>query len=83
MTLLVAFVSIMRMVRAKNRRRGLLAEVRCSCGYLLEKLEVPRCPECGCLVGFRDVKLADLGLNEEQVRAYRENRKRELVARAE
>jgi hypothetical protein len=43
---------------------------RCvKCGYDLQGLTLPRCPECGCLVGF-DKTLTELGLSEAELRAY-------------
>jgi len=37
------------------------------CGYDLRGLELPRCPECGTLRGFR-APLGELGLSETEVR---------------
>ena len=39
-----------------------------SCGYNLKGLSIPRCPECGCLVGF--TKTADgLGIDPDELRS--------------
>jgi hypothetical protein len=77
----VAFISIVRFMRHRKARSNRVDELRCSCGYILHNLEIPRCPECGCLVGFDNVKLADLGLTEEELRAYREKRNSEQSIR--
>lgn len=52
---------------------------RCICGYALEKLDIPRCPECGRLAGFKTLTLADVGLTEEQARANIEARRPPLT----
>jgi hypothetical protein len=39
----------------------------CRCGYPLGQLAVPRCPECGRVVGF-EATAEDLGLSDEQLR---------------
>lgn len=42
---------------------------RCAgCGYELAHLEIPRCPECGALRGFKR-PLDELGLTDEEVRS--------------
>lgn len=42
--------------------------VRCdACGYVISGLELPRCPECGALRGFK-VPLDQLGISEEELR---------------
>jgi len=44
--------------------------IKClKCGYNLEGLELPRCPECGALRGFK-VPIDQLGLSEEELRTY-------------
>ena len=47
---------------------------RCVCGYLLVGLEIPRCPECGRMIGF-DKSPEELGVSEEEMRAEAERRK--------
>ena len=37
------------------------------CGYNLTGLSAPRCPECGCVIGF-DKTFEELGLTEEETR---------------
>lgn len=46
----------------------------CTCGYLLVGLEVPRCPECGRMIGFNKPP-AELGVSEQEMRAAAERRK--------
>ena len=42
--------------------------VRClKCGYDLRGLTLPRCPECGCAIGF-DKTFAELGIPEDEIR---------------
>jgi len=47
---------------------------RCKCGYLLVALEIPRCPECGRMIGF-DKSPEELGVSDEQMRAEAERRR--------
>lgn len=55
-----------RLLSADNRVRS--AKKNClKCGYDLQGLTKPRCPECGCLFGFKE-SLEDLGINEDEVR---------------
>lgn len=55
-------------LRASLRGTVKPGEPRCQhCGYDLSQLELPRCPECGALRGFR-VPLTKLGLTEGDVR---------------
>jgi hypothetical protein len=42
----------------------------------LEHLEIPRCPECGRLVGFKNTRPEDIGLTEEEMRDYAEKKRR-------
>ncbi len=44
------------------------------CGYELTRLNVPRCPECGCALGFTKT-FEELGLSDDEVREA-ENRQR-------
>ncbi len=39
------------------------------CGYDLRGLEIPRCPECGCVIGFTTT-FADMGISEDAVRDH-------------
>ena len=53
-----------RRQRCAERKKREEIERRCArCGYDLRGLELPRCPECGTLWGFR-VPLDELGLSE-------------------
>lgn len=58
-----------RRLRAK-RYEG----TRCVCGYLLVNLEIPRCPECGRMIGF-DKSPEELGVSEAEMRAEAERRR--------
>src|SRR5262249_45367691 len=70
--LLVAVAYIVRVVRirwmGRRNRKDDVEPIRChGCGYDLTSLDLPRCPECGALRGFK-VPLTDLGLTEEELR---------------
>jgi hypothetical protein len=39
---------------------------KCSCGYDLTGLEIPRCPECGRAIGF-DKSFEELGLTQDEL----------------
>ena len=43
------------------------------CGYPMQRLDVPRCPECGAAYGFKQT-FADLGVDEQAVIDYRRQR---------
>jgi hypothetical protein len=50
----------------------------CRCGYALTNLTVPRCPECGRVLGF-DATAEELGLTRqelERAQAVRDQRER-------
>jgi hypothetical protein len=69
--LLIAFAVAVRIgIRSNARRRGINPPAptveTCRCGYPLEKLSVPRCPECGRVIGF-DATPEELGLNDEHL----------------
>ena len=46
----------------------------------MKGLDIPRCPECGALRGFKK-PLTDLGLTEEEIRAGFARRRREREPR--
>jgi hypothetical protein len=57
-----------RRVLCRSRRERHLEGFRCAvCGYIVAGLELPRCPECGALRGFK-VPLDQLGLSEQELR---------------
>lgn len=82
--LLLAIPAVMlvtMVIRVVARRDRPLAESRGSgdekrrclrCGYDLYALAVPRCPECGVMVGFEKT-MAEIGLTEDEIRSI-ENR---------
>ena len=43
------------------------SDQRCPCGYPLTNLNVPRCPDCGRVIGF-DATAEQLGLSDEELR---------------
>jgi hypothetical protein len=60
-------VRYLRIVTRRSREKP-VETVKCAkCGYTMEGLTLPRCPECGALRGF-DVPLDQLGLSEEEIR---------------
>jgi hypothetical protein len=74
--LYIAIVLLRLAMGRKRRRKKAEAAMRgessgrvCRCGYSLQNLEIPRCPECGRAVGF-DVSFADLGIDEHDVRRH-------------
>jgi hypothetical protein len=57
-----------RFLRWRKRKDAVAESVRClRCGYSLDNLEVPRCPECGTLRGF-EVPMQELGLTEDDLK---------------
>ena len=78
--------SVLLLRRSRRQRYAELKERekierRCArCGYDLRGLELPRCPECGTLWGFR-VPLDKLGLSEDELRDSFERRRRERADR--
>jgi len=50
-----------------RRKRRFDKHLRCRCGYVVENLSVPRCPECGRAIGF-DKSFEELGISEEELR---------------
>ena len=73
-----------RLNRWHQRRRAWRAEKRvgkcANCGYPLKGLDIPRCPECGALRGFKK-PLTELGLTEEEIRAGFARRRQEREPR--
>jgi len=68
-------------LRRKKRRERAAPRIRCdNCGYDLSGQELPRCPECGALRGFR-VPLNELGLTEQEIREGVERMKQTRAAR--
>ena len=64
---LIAFRWWWNRFRAKHRASANLH--RCTCGYILDGLEVPRCPECGRMIGFNKTP-EELGISEQEMRAH-------------
>jgi hypothetical protein len=70
-----------RWLERRSARRAEMGVTRCAkCGYPLEGLELPRCPECGALRGFK-TPLNELGLTEEEIREGFARRRRERESR--
>jgi uncharacterized paraquat-inducible protein A len=74
--LLMAIVAAVVFIRRIRRIRQVLqrqlterdASLRCRrCGYTLEHLYVPRCPECGALKGF-DRSSEEMGIDPSELR---------------
>ncbi|GMU23155.1 MAG: hypothetical protein AMXMBFR13_32380 [Phycisphaerae bacterium] len=68
--LILAAVMTFRMLTRRWRRRERHREegqICRGCGYNLEGLQFPRCPECGALWGFT-VPAEQLGLSEQELR---------------
>ena len=77
--LVLRAIGLRRRVRQKAARPD-AEQLKCAhCGYNLEGLEIPRCPECGALRGFT-VPLDELGLTEEEIRSGFARRKLERAA---
>jgi hypothetical protein len=51
---------------SRRRQRRPVDPDRCKCGYTLENLLVPRCPECGRVIHF-DATAEELGLTNEEL----------------
>jgi len=71
-TSMVGMLAILFLVRRSVRRMlssrdDAAAGLRCPCGYPLTNLNLPRCPECGRVIGF-DATPEELGLSEEELR---------------
>lgn len=68
----VVIITLSRLFAARRRRRAHREQIsagrRClRCGYSMENLGVPRCPECGALYGFRQT-MSELGVTEGELR---------------
>ncbi len=84
LAVVAAAVHLLRRYRRSRRKasdaRSKADEPKCaSCGYPLKGLEIPRCPECGALRGFKR-PLHELGLTEQEVREGFARRRREREA---
>lgn len=50
---------------------------RCvKCGYVVEKLDIPRCPECGSAIGFTKT-FSELGVSDEELETALAKKKRD------
>ncbi len=64
---MASIIAGLRLLRSKPKAVPSESPVSCKhCGYNMQGLTLPRCPECGCLPGF-DVPLEALGLTEEDL----------------
>lgn len=77
----VPLAALLRHVKRSAERRARVRKeatdelsVCRKCGYELTGLNVPRCPECGCALGFTKT-FEELGLSDDEVREA-ENRQR-------
>ncbi len=70
----IVILGLFQLRRLRAKLRGPGEGRRCGCGYLLARLEVPRCPECGRMIGF-DKSPEELGVSEEEMRAAAEQRR--------
>jgi uncharacterized paraquat-inducible protein A len=72
---IVFFVYLVRRFfrfRAIVKKKAQSTEVTCKrCGYILAGQTLPRCPECGTLIGF-DVPMPQMGIDEEEIRLFRD-----------
>ncbi|HVT91149.1 MAG TPA: hypothetical protein VHD56_20010 [Tepidisphaeraceae bacterium] len=65
--------------RLQSRMEDKQMSRRCYCGYLLEGLDMARCPECGRVRNF-DATAEELGLTQEEL-ARAQQRQQEREAR--
>lgn len=84
--LLLALVVMIRLGRIARRlmaarRTTEELSLRCECGYLQAGLPIPRCPECGRVVGF-DATAQELGLTLEQLQRVQATMQQRKAKRA-
>ena len=72
----------LRKMRRALREKPAEAIACGKCGYQMDGLSMPRCPECGTLRGF-DVPLDQLGLTEGELREGFEDTARRRAERDE
>ena len=65
-----------------GRRRGAVDPNRCKCGYTLEHLSLPRCPECGRVIHF-DATPEQLGLTDQELQRAQAVRLRRMAGATE
>lgn len=65
-------IHLLRRRSAKEDGPG-VAMACAKCGYDLAGLDIPRCPECGSVIGFHKT-FNDLGIDEKEVREHLRNR---------
>ncbi|MEX0887486.1 MAG: hypothetical protein WD009_13710 [Phycisphaeraceae bacterium] len=81
---LLAFLMLSLLVRLiwrlrRNLRSGRRADepaLACRCGYNLAGLDMPRCPECGRVIGF-DKTFQELGVDEREVMRHMAERRQQ------
>ncbi len=81
--IVIAVAIVMALIRYVRRRaliKDRLSEARrCDgCGYNLTGITVPRCPECGVVIGFTKT-FEQLGIDEAQVRRHVQARREDAA----
>ena len=73
---MVLVIVLARQIYERRRARARLDRdaQKCKCGYILRGLALPRCPECGRVVGF-DKTFQELGVRPEELRGTTPDRK--------